>query len=209
MNAPEAFSVDFHGALGTESPREAPRPGESLVPGVPVDRPPVLLAMADYYGTLAAVRSLGRFGVRVHVADPQRLAPARWSRRTSRTFSCPRVEESPEEFLEWLLALGQREPGQVLLPTSDELAWFFARHREALSQHFRLGGASLEAMDTVLNKWALARACAASGVATPATFLPRDDAELTRLQGEIAFPVLVKPQTQVFMSPVMWPSKAA
>jgi predicted ATP-grasp superfamily ATP-dependent carboligase len=62
-------------------------------------RPPILLTMADYYGTLAAVRSLGRLGVPITVAESKLLAPARWSRYVTRRVGCPDVSDS-EAFLE-------------------------------------------------------------------------------------------------------------
>jgi D-aspartate ligase len=175
----------------------APRPvGEFRPPGAE-GRPPALLVMGGYYGTLAAVRALGRDGIPVHVADPMRMAPARWSRYATRSSTCPWPDAEPERFLEWLLSVGEREPGQVLLATNDDTAWLLARHRDALARHYRLNVPSFEATDSLLNKWRLTRACAEVGVPTPKTWLAASSAELAPLQDEMRFPVLVKPQSQV------------
>src|SRR6476469_7140892 len=96
----------------------------------PIPKPGVLLVVADYHGTLAAVRSLGRAGVPVIVADWRRLVPARWSRFAARTTWCPDLNADPMGFLGWLHELGFREPGLALLPTTDDLAWLYARHRD-------------------------------------------------------------------------------
>src|SRR5262249_20169106 len=52
-------------------------------------RPPCLLTMPTYGGTLAAARALGAAGVAVTVAGEGLLAPARWSRSSRRFERCP------------------------------------------------------------------------------------------------------------------------
>ncbi len=157
--------------------------------------------MAEHYGTLAAVRALGRAGVPVRVADPATLAPARWSRYASRMGGCPDPELQPDRFVAWLRAVGEREPGMVLLPTSDGMEWLLAVHRDALASHFRVAVPPLRAAYAVLNKWRLAEACRESGLESPWTELPPDDAALDRLAREATFPLVVKPQTQVGLWP--------
>lgn len=154
----------------------------------------VLLIVADFYGTLASVRSLGRAGVPVTVADWRRLVPARWSRYASRTLMCPDPTVQPARLVDWLLELGAREPGLVLLPTTDDLAWLFARHRTALAQHFVVDSPPLEAVYGVLNKWHLREACDAVGIESPRTW-GIDDRE------QATFPLLIKPKTQTMLNP--------
>lgn len=163
--------------------------------------PGAVLTMADYLGTLAAARSLGRAGIQVTMADAHTFAPASWSRYVARTLACPDVASEPERFLEWLITLGRREPGQVLLATSDDVAWLFARHRDELSQHFRLYLPSFDIMYTLLNKWRLYRACTTLGVEAPPTWLGRGESALDEVADEITFPLVIKPQTQAFLAP--------
>src|SRR5438093_602503 len=82
-------------------------------------RPPVLLSMAHWYGTLAAVRELGRRGIEVCVASSMRFGQARWSRYAVRRLSCP-DERDTARFSSWLLEQGSRDPGMALLRTSDD-----------------------------------------------------------------------------------------
>src|SRR5580692_11323243 len=91
-------------------------------------RPPALLCDATYYGTLAAVRALGRMGVEVVVADSVRMAPAFRSRYATLRLSCPPVSE-PERFIRWLARFGDRAGRHVLIPTSDEVAYLYSQHR--------------------------------------------------------------------------------
>lgn len=173
---------------------------------MPSQHAPVLLTNADFYGTLAAVRCLGRRGIPTVVAAERLLEPARWSRYASRVVKAP-GSESPEQFIDWLVAFGRREPGHVLYPTSDETAWLFALHRDELAPHLATWQPDVAVIESLLDKERLRALCADVGIATPATYTPHgateDDAEreLVRVlhAGElpIAFPMLVKPRTQV------------
>lgn len=173
----------------------------SADPDAAPSSPPVLLTMASPTAALAAVRSLGRAGVSVTLADFRPFTPARWSRFLSRAVRCPDPEGQPEQFLDWLLAFGSREPGHVLLPTSDGLAWLMASRRDDLARVFRLYLPRAEAVETLVNKWRLQQACAQVGLDTPATLLPRNDDDLDALAQEIGYPLVVKPQTQVLLHP--------
>ncbi|MHB8876311.1 MAG: carboxylate--amine ligase, partial [Myxococcaceae bacterium] len=159
-------------------------------------RPPVLLAMADYYGTLAAVRCLGRRGVPVTIAEGRLLAPARWSRFVTRRVPCPDLA-CPERFVEWLLSFGAKNPGHVLYPTSDDLCWLYALHREELSKHFHLYQPGLGPIYSLLDKTRLNAACAEVGLGTPRTWLPQSRADVERAAAEVDSPVVIKPRTQV------------
>lgn len=157
---------------------------------------PVLLTMADYYGTLAAARCLGRAGVSVTMADPSFVATARWSRFVDRRLRCPPVLD-PKAFIAWLLEFGRRERGFVLTPTSDDMAWLFSLHRDALAHWFRLYQPPVETIVRLLDKRKLTEAAKTVGLDIPRTWFPADDAELAEVAREAHFPVLLKPVTQV------------
>lgn len=112
---------------------------------------PALLLDATWWGTLAAVRDLGSRGVPVTLAADQPAAPARFSRHVSRVVRCPGASR-PEPLLDWLLEFGRRFPGHVLYPTSDEVAWLAAAHREDLARDFRLFGPPLTSLVRLLDK---------------------------------------------------------
>ncbi len=143
------------------------------------------------------------------VATPRRLAPARWSRFASRHVHCPPTD-APDQFLDWLVSFGRREPGHVLYPTSDEAAWLFATNRAELARHFAMYQPSADVLVQLLDKRQLLGVCAQVGVATPQTFAPRDDTqrgverELTVAVDDASFPMrfplLVKPTTQVLLN---------
>src|ERR1019366_3678216 len=80
---------------------------------------PALLCDATFYGTLAAVRSLGRAGVPVDVVDPGYAAVASWSRYATRRLRGPPVARA-DRLVRWLVELGARQGRDVAYPPSDE-----------------------------------------------------------------------------------------
>jgi len=161
--------------------------------------PPALLGDATWYGTLSAVRNLGAHGVPVTLASDSRLAPARFSRFVRRTVPCPATQDA-SRYLDWLRAFGEREPGHVLYPTSDEAAWHVSAHREELSRWFLLYSPPLDSLVRVLDKLQLATVARAAGLDVPESWCPEDEAAVARLGRELAFPVFVKPRAQVLSS---------
>lgn len=157
--------------------------------------PPALLAAANFYGTLAAVRCLGRAGVPVTMAESRVLAPARWSRYVTRRIGCPDIRDC-ERFIEWLLKFGEKEPGHVLYPTCDDLAWLYSVHKKELSRHFRLFQPSTESVYSLLNKKHLQLAGSEVGLQFPKTWFP-EETPLEQIAKEAKFPVLLKPRTQI------------
>jgi D-aspartate ligase len=159
-------------------------------------RPPFLLTMPTYGGTLAAVRSLGQRGIDVTVAGHERLAPAQWSRFATRRMSCPPASDT-RRFLDWLLAFGDREPKHVLYASSDDLAFLFAANARDLGSRFYMYQPSVEDLVNVLDKKRLHDACAAAGLGRVPTWFPESDADVARIAREAFFPVILKTRTQV------------
>jgi predicted ATP-grasp superfamily ATP-dependent carboligase len=157
---------------------------------------PILLLNGGYYGTLAAARALGAQGTPVYVAERRLLAVARWSRHVARVLDCPPFEET-HRFIEWLLALGAREPGIVLYPTSDEATFIYSRYRDELSRYFHMYQPDIDPVLHVLDKKRLYATARAVGMDVPDTWFPESEADVARIAEEVAMPLLVKPRTQV------------
>lgn len=157
---------------------------------------PVLLADASWYGTLAAARDLGSRGVPVIVGYDRSTAVTRWSRFTRTAMPCPRASDAAR-FLAWLLETGAENPGCVLYPTSDDVAFLIAAHRDQLEPLFRLFSPPLEALITVLDKSRLARAAERAGLSPAPTWSPLDEEDVLRLAPELPPTVLIKPRAQI------------
>jgi predicted ATP-grasp superfamily ATP-dependent carboligase len=160
---------------------------------------PLLLADAGYYGTLAAARTLGREGVPVTVIDPSRVAPALWSRHVTRRVRCPPFADV-ERVTEWLARFGETSPGHVVLPTSDDVSFALATHREELSKHMVIGQPDLTSLIRILDKGRLLDDARAVGLDVPDTWLPQSQADVDRVVHEARGPLVVKPRTQVLLA---------
>jgi predicted ATP-grasp superfamily ATP-dependent carboligase len=156
----------------------------------------VLLASASFGGTIAAVRNLAANGFEVRVLSSQRLGAAAWSRCASRSHRAS-PESDSHRFLGQLIAIGEADPGQILLPTSDETAWLYANHAERLERHFRMSQPSISVIRRVLDKNLLAQAAATAGIAFLPSWDPLDADELAALAPTLPYPVLIKPRTHV------------
>ena len=117
---------------------------------------------AGSYGTLAAVRSLGRAGVPVVTADPAILLAGRFSRFSGMHLNCPPFEMT-RQWIDWLLKLGQSGPRRVLYASSDAVSFALAGHRDELSAYFDLYQPDLQAIMGILDKGALLKHARAVG----------------------------------------------
>ncbi len=152
--------------------------------------------MGHWNGTLAAVRELGRRGIEVYVASSRALAQARWSRYALRRLSSPDERDSAR-YAEWLLKLGEREPGIALLHTSDNSAFVHAERERDLARHFLLATPGLAALREILDKERLQEQAARIGLRTPRTVFPADAAEAQALVSAVPWPIVIKQRTQV------------
>ena len=159
-------------------------------------RPPALVPATDGYGTLAAIRDLGRSGLSVLIPEAPWHSPGRYSRYITRRLS-PLPKGTSASFLGWLEVAGEEHAGAVLMPISDTRSWWTARSREELSDCFALYCPSADSLYAVLNKVQLAAAAGACGVANPQTWIPAGTEEISSLAPMLKYPVVTKPRTHV------------
>lgn len=158
--------------------------------------PAVLLASVSSGGTIAAVRYLAANGFKVGVVSSDRLGAAAWSRYAARTYSAPPESEN-ERFLERLLTIGANDPGQILLPTSDETAWLYTLNADQLSKYFCLAQPSLPVLRNILDKKLFADAAVRAGIDVLPSWHPQTLDEVAELAPTLPLPVLIKPRTHV------------
>jgi D-aspartate ligase len=156
----------------------------------------VLMASASSGGTIAAARQLGANGFDVRIVSSHRLEAAAWSRYTSRVYSAPPESESLR-FLERLLAIGATDPGQILLPTSDETAWLYTVNAAELGRYFRVVHPSTTVLLNILDKKLFADAAIRAGLAVLPSWDPRNIDDVAALAPTLPYPILIKPRTHV------------
>jgi D-aspartate ligase len=156
----------------------------------------VLLASASAGGTIAAARYLGSIGLDVGVVSSSSLGAAAWSRYVSRTYSAP-PESAGRQFVDRLIEIGKAEPGQILLPTSDQTAWLYTANAGLLAQYFCMYQPSIESMQRILNKELVADAATRAGLAVLPSWNPRNVDELAALAPTLRYPILIKPRSHI------------
>jgi predicted ATP-grasp superfamily ATP-dependent carboligase len=156
----------------------------------------ILLGNASYYGTLAAVRSLGRAGVKVVTVDPSIICQGRYSRYSSQHLTCPAFEKS-SAWAEWLLRKARVGPRRAIYATSDAVSFALARHCNELSADFELYQPGLDTIMSILDKGLLMKNAHAIGMETPRTWFPQNSAEAAKIVNDAGGTVLIKPRSQL------------
>ena len=156
----------------------------------------ILLGDTKFYGTLAAVRSLGRAGVKVVTVDPSWICHSRYSRYSSQHLRCPAFEES-SAWAEWLLRKARIGPRRTIYATSDAVSFALARYRIELSADFELYQPGLETVMSILDKGLLMKNAHAVGMETPQTWFPQNGAEAAKIVNAAGGKVLIKPRSQL------------
>jgi predicted ATP-grasp superfamily ATP-dependent carboligase len=160
--------------------------------GTPVrtDQVGAVVVGGDYQG-LGIARSLGRAGVPVVVLDDE-ASICRVSRYVSRFVRTADLLD-PEAALAALRRLAPTLGDQrwVLFPTREETVAVVARHREELSQHFRVPTPSFPVVRTAWDKRETYSCAAELGIPVPRCWFPRSGADLELV--DLEAPVVVKP----------------
>lgn len=142
------------------------------------------------------MRCLAANGFDVRVLSSELLAAAGWSRGVTRRHRGPSELESGA-FLSKLLALGKAEPGQILLPTSDQTTWLYGANSELLGQYYRLYIPGISVIKRILDKKSLGEAADQAGFSTLPSWDPKDSDELKAFAPTLPYPILLKPRTHV------------
>ncbi|WP_027481026.1 carboxylate--amine ligase [Deinococcus pimensis] len=168
-----------------------------------LDRP-VAVTFNTHITALAIARSLGRQGVPVLGLDREGGGLGQRSRYLSALALCPDVDDGGAAFADFLLELGPHFAHRpVLFPTNDDWVFAIARHRERLSEFYRVPFSGQDVIDTALGKTALYREAERLGVPIPQSWY-LDPASLEDLAAgtaavvedvlaRVPFPVILKP----------------
>jgi D-aspartate ligase len=152
--------------------------GDDSVPAAVVD--------VGWVNGLAAIRSLGRAGIRVLAVD-HRPSALGFRSRYAEPFLSPDPHQDETRFVAFVRALGE----VVVFPTHDEQLNLLARHLGDLDVLAPFP--SWDVLERVQSKRVQLEVAEAAGVDTPRTSYPATAVEAGEAAEEIGFPVLVKP----------------
>jgi D-aspartate ligase len=144
----------------------------------------------DFQG-LGIARSLGRRGIPVMIIDDE-PSIGRYSRYTSFALRVPDLRDE-RKTVEALLEIGRSRNlrGWVLYATRDETVAALSRHRDELSEWFRVPTPPWNSVKWAWDKRNTYEVARELGIATPRTWSPRRVEELDLIDAK--FPVVMKP----------------
>lgn len=140
----------------------------------------------DYQG-LGIVRSLGRQGVPVCVIDDERSI-ARLSRYATHSVAVASLR-CQRQTIDTVLEIGHRLnlKDWVLYPTRDEIVAAFARHRQMLTEWFRVPTGDWNTIQWVWDKRNTYRLANELGIPAPRTWHPRGLDQLEQIRADPPF----------------------
>ena len=175
--------------------------GAGIQPGV-LDSYDILIFDAAYRQSLVSARSLGRFGLRVAMAesyaqyDPSLPVPAFRSRHSSRNVVFPSYATDPVAFASAVVDFVREHPTRVALPTSDGVIEAMVPYRERLAE---LGCTLALAADCALeianDKDRTLELARKLDISQPRTMRIDSIDDLPAVLAEFAFPFVLKPNT--------------
>lgn len=152
----------------------------------------VLVLDACERQALAAVRSLGRRGLRVATLGADRSAPALASRWCLQKIVCP-AEVGSEAYLASLEQALEYSGAHVIIPCSDATVSLLRQHRRRLEQRARIALAEESALEIAVNKERTLEVARQLGLYVPHGVTVRDSKQVDAALQEVGLPVVVKP----------------
>ena len=144
--------------------------------------------------TVAAVRALGRMGLRVTVAESTYLAPAFFSRYCYRRVRTPSPVLQPSQYLDFLQDYLSRHSHQVLIPMEEDTLLLLAQNRDRFAGLTRLPLAAYPNLVFARDKLKVLKRADTLGIPIPKTYEINNLEEAETLAKQLKYPLVVKPR---------------
>lgn len=144
-------------------------------------------------GALAIMRTLGALGVPVYGVDENESTAALKSRYLKKSFIKTLNPAKPQEYLEFVLAIGKIIGKQsILIPTSDELSVFVAEYSKELATAFIFPDNTAELLDALADKVKMFNLAIEHDIPTPNVIAPQNLEEVQATLNKISYPIMLK-----------------
>ncbi len=165
-------------------------------PRVATDLKRIRVFITDGYWrkTVAAVRALGRMGLRVTVGESTYLAPALFSRYCYRRVRTPSPVLQPSQYLDFLEDYLDHHPHHVLMPLEEDTLLLLAQNRERFAGKTQLPFATYQHLLLARDKLKVLRRAEALGIPIPRTYEITTIEEARTIGRHVEYPVVVKPR---------------
>jgi len=142
---------------------------------------------------LGVIRSLGRRSIPVIGLDPNPWQIGLFS-KYCKGMVCPDPESDEEEYIEFLLKIGEllRNKG-VLIPSADIELRTILNHKKELERYYLFPIADSDVANLLANKRLFYEIVENLGFPCPKTFFPHNKSDLQEICNKIKFPCIIKP----------------
>jgi predicted ATP-grasp superfamily ATP-dependent carboligase len=154
----------------------------------------VFITDGHWRKSLAAVRALGRNGIKVTVGESTRLATAAFSRYCHQTVVYPSPLFRPSEFVNYILKKLSSRPYQMLIPMEDETMELISQHHSEFSRLTYLPVVSFEKLDFARRKDKVLQLAKRNGIPIPKTWFIKNISQIDELKNVLPYPVVIKPK---------------
>ncbi len=152
----------------------------------------VLVTDGDERSTVAVVRSLGRMGLSVAVAEKRLNSLSGCSKYCSGQFVFPPPAVDPSGFLRALLKHVESHSFKLVIPMTDLTCTLCAEIATELGQHTKLALPEVETYLRASDKAELLKLAAALDVPVPRSYFPENETELSDMADEFTYPIVIK-----------------
>lgn len=162
--------------------------------------PALILKMSRgviHHGALAVARTLGRLGVSVYAVVEDAYTPLATSRYLTKVFVWNICPADPESFVKALLSIGESiARPTIIIPVDDLSAVLVAENAPRLAPWFIIPPIPPQLPLQLANKACLETLCAALGIPSPRSVVPRSMEDIRAFTADTKFPVVLKAAEQ-------------
>ncbi|NIA11170.1 MAG: ATP-grasp domain-containing protein [Nitrospiraceae bacterium] len=150
-----------------------------------------IITYARVRSALAAVRSLGKHGVKVVTADERRISTSFFSRYSSSHFVYPSYKSSPIAFVNFIKHYIQKNNIEVLMPISEE-TYVISKYKDTFDNMVHLPVPDYDKIAKANNKRYLINFADEMMIKVPQTYAIDDINDLKRVVKNVEYPVVIK-----------------
>ena len=160
----------------------------------------VIITSAKYHNALAAVRCLGKHGIKVACGEDRRAETSFfpmsfYSKYCSKRFVYPSYYENPEGFIKHIIDFANKNREyDVLMPIDSETV-IVSKYKEVIegeAPHLKIPVHDYKYISIANNKKETIRLANKIGVPTPKTYTPESIGEVKDIADDVSYPVVIK-----------------
>ncbi|MFA6309052.1 MAG: ATP-grasp domain-containing protein [Clostridia bacterium] len=154
----------------------------------------VLLTNGQQRKTLAAVRSLGKKGIRAIVSEETKFNPSGFSKYCTKSLKCPKITNGEEAYFMWLKDTIKKHGCDILFPMDDDTMNIAIKFRNELNEICKMYIPPTESYNIACDKKKTMEFVENCEAPIPKTYSIEDINQLDDLTEKVMFPVIIKPR---------------